>query len=168
MFIILFPTSLGWEEENKMNFPWSILDSFQGQIGYWSSSLCLLRESLACQNRSPPWRLPISQCWLILCKLWPTGPNQGWWEWGWGWLSEVAVSSAVDTHDQWSRDPHRPILLPRFFGSTLPTPSVFLPSVEKEMDTERKVIPFIRSDGLDAINSGRVEWWSSGSGSAKT
>lgn len=100
MFIILFLDSPGTEEENKMNFPWSILASFQGQIGYWSPSLCLLRESLACQNRSLPWRLPISQSWLILCKLCPAGPNQGWWERGWGWLSESAVSQAVDAHDQ--------------------------------------------------------------------
>lgn len=93
--------------DKKMNFPWSSPASFQGQIGYWSPSLCLLRESLACQNWSPPWRLPISQCWLILCRLWLAEPNQGWWErgWGWwergwGWLSAVTVSLALSAHDQ--------------------------------------------------------------------
>lgn len=40
-----------------------------------------------------------------------------------------------------------------------PQPLVFLPSVEKEVDTKRKVISFIRLEGPDAINTGRVEWW---------
>lgn len=138
----------------------SIRASFQGQIGYWSPSLCLLRQTLACQNRSLPWRLPISQCWLILCKLWPATPNQGWWERGGGWLSEVAVMHP-GSRCTWAVEQ----------GSALgwcfslvslawhyPQPQ-FLPSVEKEVDTKRKDIPFIRLEGPEAINTGRVEWW---------
>lgn len=48
-----------------------ILASFQGQIGYWSRSLCLLGERLACQNWSLPRWLTICQRWLILWKLCP-------------------------------------------------------------------------------------------------
>ena len=134
------------KEKNKMNFPF---DPFQphcrGQIEYWSASLCLLRESLACQNRSPVWRPPISQLWLILCSLWPVGPNQGWWAGGWGGWSEVAVGRCTWSVEQ-SRlsDPH----------SLCPCPSA-----EEEMDTGRRVVLFIHSEGLDAINTGRVGWW---------
>ena len=72
-------------------------------------------------------------------------------------MSEVAVSLAVDAHNQLSRNPHELILLPRFFGSTLLHTLCVLPSVEKGMDTERNVILFIRLEGLDVINTGSVE-----------
>lgn len=130
-------------EGNKMNFPPSISASFWGRIGYWSPSLCLLREIIACPNRSPRWQMPTSQYWLI---LWPAGPNQGWWERGWRWECEVAV----DAHDQSGRDPQRPIFSsPHFFGSALP--SVFLASVEKEIQRGRLLHSFVWRDLMRSI-----------------
>lgn len=86
--------------------------------------------------------------------------NQGWWERGGGWLSEVAVMHP-GSRCTWAVEQ----------GSALgwcfslvslawhyPQPQ-FLPSVEKEVDTKRKDIPFIRLEGPEAINTGRVEWW---------
>lgn len=55
----------------------------------------------------------------------------------------------------------QPILLPRFFGSTLAThPLCFCHQLKRKW-IQRKVIPFIRLEELDAINTGEVEWWSS-------
>lgn len=142
-----------WVEENK-NF---ILASFQCQIGYWSPSLCLSRKTLACQNRSLPWRLPISQRWLILCELWPAAPNQGWWERGWGWLSEVAVMHP-GSRCTWAAEQGSTRADP--FGSSLPSPSVFLHISWKDVGTARKVIPFVHLKEPNAINTGRsYEQW---------
>lgn len=54
-----------------------ILASFQGQIAYWFHFFVYYGGLVHAKIGLRSWRLPISQCWLILCSLWPATPNQG-------------------------------------------------------------------------------------------
>lgn len=69
----------------KMEF--SILVSFQGQIGYWSPSLCLLRSD-SCMPE-PVAALTAAHSSGLIDALWAAVKVAG--ETGRGWLSEVAI-----------------------------------------------------------------------------
>lgn len=142
---------------NKMNFPHPFSPHLEAKLTIDRRLFCLLRPSLAFQNWPLRCRLPISQRWLILWKLCPAGLK-------WRLMGEGELSVGPRGWHTWSVEQE---------SSGPPVRgSVFSPALcsEKKRKRTQRGRPFYSSvwRGLDAINTDRVEWWSSGWGSEKT
>lgn len=165
---LLYCTSLGCSScfPRQGRGDWNeffILASFQGQIAYWFHFFVYYGGLVHAKIGLRSWRLPISQCWLILCRLWPATPNQGWSEGVAGWSSTLCQYMwAVEQRFTWA---HPLTQFLRLQITHTPQRSCFQER-KKWTQGEGLFYSSIQRDLMQSIQVGRM--MNSGSGKAKT